>query len=237
MAKLNEEQIKEELQKKQYTLIDASNYKNMNSRITIKCPHGHLIETSMAEFRHPSFVCPSCDSNIDFINPRFVPKKEDKTFRLIGFDQATEKFGVSIWDNNKLVFYSLLTFSGDMIHRLIKIKKFIEEVVIPQWKPDFIVMEDIQYQQNGLTTYKVLAMLLGLIQVQLVEQGVKYEVVSPNVWRKYAGTCGKNRKEEKILSVAKVKEKYGINVSDDIAEAILIGWYGIRLHPAITKAF
>ena len=42
-------------------------------------------------------------------------------------------------------------------------------------------MEDIQYQQNGLTTYKVLAMLLGLIQVQLVEQGVKYEVVSPNV--------------------------------------------------------
>ena len=68
-----------------------------------------------------------------------------------------------------------------MIHRLIKIKKFIEEVVIPQWKPDFIVMEDIQYQQNGLTTYKVLAMLLGLIQVQLVEQGVKYEVVSPNV--------------------------------------------------------
>jgi Holliday junction resolvasome RuvABC endonuclease subunit len=68
-----------------------------------------------------------------------------------------------------------------MIHRLIKIKKFIEEVVIPQWKPDFIVMEDIQYQQNGLTTYKVLAMLLGLIQVQLVEQGIKYEVVSPNV--------------------------------------------------------
>ena len=74
-----------------------------------------------------------------------------------------------------------MTFSGDMIHRLIKIKKFIEEVVIPQWKPDFIVMEDIQYQQNGLTTYKVLAMLLGLIQVQLVEQGIKYEVVSPNV--------------------------------------------------------
>lgn len=74
-----------------------------------------------------------------------------------------------------------MTFSGDMIHRLIKIKKFIEEVVIPQWKPDFIVMEDIQYQQNGLTTYKVLSMLLGLIQVQLVEQGIKYEVVSPNV--------------------------------------------------------
>ena len=33
-----------------------------------------------------------------------------------------------------------------------------------------------------------------------------------------------------MLSVAVVKEKYNINVSDDIAEAILIGQYGSRMH-------
>lgn len=33
-----------------------------------------------------------------------------------------------------------------------------------------------------------------------------------------------------MLSVAVVKEKYGINVSDDVAEAILIGQYGSRTH-------
>jgi hypothetical protein len=38
--------------------------------------------------------------------------------------------------------------------------------------------------------------------------------------------------------VAKVKEKYSINVSDDVAEAILIGMYGVRTHaPKITTAF
>ena len=62
------------------------------------------------------------------------------------------------------------------------------------------------------------------------ENKIPYEVVSPNVWRKYAGTCGKNRKEEKILSVSVVKNKYNINVSDDVAEAILIGQYGSRVH-------
>ena len=53
-------------------------------------------------------------------------------------------------------------------------------------------------------------MLLGVIEVTCAENKIPYEVVSPNVWRKYAGTCGKNRKEEKILSVSVVKNKYNI---------------------------
>ena len=41
-----------------------------------------------------------------------------------------------------------------------------------------------------------------------------------------------------MLSVAKVKEKFSVNVSDDVAEAILIGVYGTRVHaPKITTAF
>ena len=41
-----------------------------------------------------------------------------------------------------------------------------------------------------------------------------------------------------MLSKAKVKEKYNIDVSDDVAEAILIGSYAVKvhLHP-ITTAF
>jgi hypothetical protein len=99
-------------------------------------------------------------------------------------------------------------------------------------------MEDIQYQANGILTFKILAMLLGIIQEVCCENNIEFDVVQPNVWRKYAGTNGKNRREEKILSVAKVKEKFGINVSDDVAEAILIGIYGTRTHaPKITMAF
>jgi hypothetical protein len=40
-----------------------------------------------------------------------------------------------------------------------------------------------------------------------------------------------------MLSVAMVKEKYNIKVSDDVAEAILIGRYGAMMHKRELKGF
>ena len=179
--------------------------------------------------RHPSFECPIC-SNVNFINPREVPKKKDGSYRVVAFDQATEHFGVSVWDDGKLVYYTLYVFRGDMVARLLKIQELIGNIILKEWKPDYVVMEEIQYKDSALMTFKVLSMLLGVIEVECLKEGVPHEVVLPNVWRKYAGTCGKTRKEEKILSVAKVKEKFGISVSDDVAEAILIGSYAVKTH-------
>lgn len=236
MARLTHQQIADEITKTGYELVDDSQYTSMQSRIVIKCPQGHLIETTLADFRRPSFTCPVCDKDIQFINPVAVPLKGD-AYRVIAFDQATEHFGLSVFDNGQLIFYSLYTFSGDLTSRLVKIQKFIEDIVIDKWCPDFIQMEDIQYQ-NGILTYKVLAMLLGVIQTSCGRRNIPFEAVSPNVWRKYAGTNGANRREEKMLSVAMVKEKYGIKVSDDVAEAILIGRYGSMMHkPEIKMAF
>ena len=228
MSRLSTDKIKEELATKHFTLLDDSNYTTLNSPIVIQCEHGHKIQVSINDFRRPSFTCPCCDKSINFINPKSVPLKTG--YRVIAFYQATEHFGLSIWDDEKLVFYSLYTFTGDVISRLTKIKSFINDIVIAAWQPDFIIMEDIQQQYGAVLTYKILAMLLGVIEVTCTENKIPYEVVSPNVWRKYAGTCGKNRKEEKMLSVAVVKNKYNINVSDDVAEAILIGQYGARMH-------
>lgn len=229
MAKLTHDQIVQEVESRGYTLVNDDNYSNMSSRIVVKCEKGHLIETCLADFRRASFTCPVCDKSINFVNPREVPEKQDGVYRLIAFDQATEKFGLSIWDDGKLVFQHLYNFRGDMMGRISKIRSFIQTIVINQWKPDFIVMEDIQYQ-SGLVTFKILAMLLGVVQQVCRENDIEYEVVSPNVWRKYAGTCGKDRRQEKLLSIALVKEKFNITVGDDVAEAILIGSYGVRMH-------
>lgn len=228
MAKLSKEQIQTEVEAKGYKLLNADGYSNMNSIITVQCEKGHAIEVSMADFRRASFECPVCDSDVNFRNPIAVPEKGN--VRVIGFDQATEKFGLSIWDDGKLSFFNLYTFTGTLAQRLVKAKKLVEEIVIKEWKPDYIVMEDIQYQHGAVLTYKVLAMLLGIIEELCTEHGIKYEVVSPNVWRKFAGTCGKTRQEEKKLSVATVKQKYNVNVSDDVAEAILIGNYGAKVY-------
>lgn len=236
MAKLSHEQITDEVKKFGYTLIDDSGYINMQSRIKVQCEKGHIIETCLADLRRPSFTCPACDQNIQFVNPAAIPQKNG-AHRVIAFDQATEKFGLSIFDNGKLVYYNLYVFTGDLNNRLVKIDNFLRETVLKYWEPDFIVMEDIQYQ-NGVLTFKVLAMLLGITQTACAAAKVPFEVVSPNVWRKYAGTNGKNRQEEKMLSVAAVHQKYGVKVSDDVAEAILIGRYGASHHgPEIKMAF
>ena len=130
MAKLTHQQIASEIFSRGYKLIDDSNYINMNSRIVIKCPQGHLIETCLADFRRASFTCPVCDKDIEFINPSAVPQK--KGYRIIAFDQATEKFGLSIFEDGKLLFYGLYTFNGDVVHRLTKIRKFVQDIVIKE---------------------------------------------------------------------------------------------------------
>lgn len=53
--------------------------------------------------------------------------------------------------------------------------------MIKEWQPDYIVCEDIQYQYGAVLTYKVLAMLLGIIEELCTEHGIAHEVVSPNV--------------------------------------------------------
>ena len=42
-------------------------------------------------------------------------------------------------------------------------------------------MEDIQYQANGILTFKVLAMLLGVLQELCSENNIEFEAVAPNV--------------------------------------------------------
>ena len=236
MGKLNTEQIAAELAVKGVKLVDASGYTNMNSDIKVCCAKGHVFTTNIASVRKPSFCCPMCE-HVDFVNPQDIPEKGN-SFRIIAFDQATEKFGFSIFDDGKLTYYRLYLFSGALSNRLVQIAHFVKDFVIQRCKPDFIIMEDIQYQNNGLMTFKVLAELLGIIDVLCTDSHIEHQTVSPNVWRKYSGTNGKNRREEKMLSVGKVQEQYNIKVSDDIAESILIGNYAVKvLKPQIKKAF
>ena len=233
MAKISHENLIKEINAKGFILINDADYKNMQSPITIQCLKGHTIDTNLETFRKASFVCPICDGATDFHKPLNVPAKEG--FRIVAFDQATEKMGISIYDGGKLVYCDLITFSGDVTTRLCKIRSFIEDTVIARWEPDFMVFEDIQYQQN-IMTFKILAMLLGVCETCARKAGIDYEVVLPKVWRSGIGYSGKNRAEEKRLAIETVQKMFRINVSEDVAEAILIGKYATRQHKS-TKAF
>lgn len=227
MAKLSREQIQNEVESKGFKLIDDSKYVNLDSIITIQCSKGHLTDTNLKSLRHPSFECPFCASQeFKMEKPHGVPEKEG--YRIIAFDQATEKVGMSIYDNGKLVYFDMFRFTDQiLIYRLTKILRLLEEVVIPIWKPDLLVFEDIQQQGPNVLTFKILSMLLGICEVTAAKYNIEALTVSANVWRSGVGVtgAGTERSKQKNLAVSKVKELTGFVVGDDTAEAILIGKY------------
>ena len=134
MARLSLEQLKSELYDKKLLLDnDSPDYKNISSTIYVRCEKGHKIETNLKTIRAENFRCPVCDgiSSKGFKKTAsdVIPIK--RGYRVVGIDNATQKFGVSIFESGNLVYYNVLTFSGDLIDRLNGIWDMINNVIIP----------------------------------------------------------------------------------------------------------
>ncbi len=59
--------------------------------------------------------------------------REKTGFRIIAIDQASQKIGISVYDDGKLVYYHLAEVTGVLGVRLAKIYRFMKEVVISEW--------------------------------------------------------------------------------------------------------
>ena len=227
MAKLNKQEIEGILESKKLICLDISAYQNLDSLLSLKCVNGHKIDATMRTIRNSHFKCPECDGQSSVSNKAnnvIVPSKFG--YRVVALDNATENVGVSIFDDDKLVFYHLYKYEGSTLTRMVKNRQFLEDVIIKEWQPDLIVVEDIQYQ-NNILTFKTLAMLLGSSLVSCASKQIKTETVMSKVWRAHFMLNGKGRIEEKKQAIDKVKLMYGIAVNDDVAEAILLGKYAV----------
>ena len=84
----------------------------------------------------------------------------------------------------------------------------------------FVFIEGVQVQRNP-RVYEVLAKLAGSLEVMLYESGYLVNVVKASEWRKRVGIKGRKRADVKKEAIEMVKELYGLDVSEDEAEAIL----------------
>lgn len=68
-------------------------------------------------------------------------------------------------------------------------------------------------------------MLLGAVYGKCVADGITFDSLRPTEWRKLADPGKKPHKREELKKwgIDKVNELYGIDVNDDVADAILIG--------------
>jgi Holliday junction resolvasome RuvABC endonuclease subunit len=167
--------------------------------------------------------------------------------KVLAFDQATET-GWAVVEDGKLIDYGRITFKGtkytgdnkrynyDIMHwsrRCAQIKNFILNK-IEEIRPDLVVIEGIQ-NNNNHDTHTKLAALLGVISAACYEKEINYVVYRIPNWKKDAGipthqedASGKKRKVNRAFEKAYAQrlsnELFGVQVTQDEADAIMMAY-------------
>ena len=148
----------------------------------------------------------------------------DAPLKLIAFDQSTTRSGFCIMEMG----------SGDIIESGVIIPNKNDETIdriiytikrclnlVRTNEVAFVFIEGVQVQRNP-RVYEVLAKLAGSLEIMLYESGYFVNVVKASEWRKRVGIKGRKRADVKKEAIEMVKELYGLEVSEDECEAILM---------------
>lgn len=145
---------------------------------------------------------------------------------LIALDESTTCTGYAVFDDGKLIKHGLFALkSKDVLERVSYIMEEIEKL-IKTYKPDNMVIEDVQITMNAATAKSLLG-LQFMIEVYAHRNNISCETYRTTKWRKILGLSNSrslDRKAKKQETINYVKDKYGIDVlKDDESDAIAIG--------------
>lgn len=151
---------------------------------------------------------------------------------ILSLDLSTKSSGWAVFEKGELKSYGCITSaSTDLIKRIYIMRDEIKNILSKEEISKIIVEEVRPEGGHGVgnqKTHKALMWLQAAIAFMVYDFNKKIEIeyIYPSSWR---ATCGiKNgrgvvRSTLKEADIAFVKDKYGINVNDDIADAICIG--------------
>lgn len=153
---------------------------------------------------------------------------------LLAIDGSTKNTGWAIYKDDELVDYGCISASStDVIKRIQKMILGISEI-LAKYPIDTIFMEEVRPEGTGYGvgnqhTQKVLMWLQAAFVFLFHEECPKAEIeyVYPSEWRKICGIKngrGVKRNSAKAADIEFVKDKFGIEVNDDAADAIGIGY-------------
>lgn len=226
MAKITIEQIQMGLLPDNWKIL-STEYKNLDSELIFECSNGHKVRSTWKQIRKKR-ECPICEQEKQKLPSLSVIQERNKGRRLLALDQATHLTGWAIFYNGQLSKCGVYKATGNTeIQRDNQLKNWLLEM-IEQWKINIVAIEDTQpNEKHGINTTLTLARLQGILMSTLEENNIEYIVCNINKWRAHSGVKGKNRKEQKASMQAIVKKQYGIDVTDDCADAIGIGRYAV----------
>ena len=153
---------------------------------------------------------------------------------ILSLDLSTKSTGYALWENNKLIDYGLITASStDLIKRIKKITEELSNILkakLANYSIEKVIVEEVR-PENGLQniqTHRALMWLQGSIAIMIHDEyNLSLEYIYPNEWRSKCGIktgAGVKREALKKKDIDFVKNNFNIDVNDDIADAIGIGY-------------
>ena len=139
----------------------------------------------------------------------------------LGLDMSSSNTGYCIRKDEQIIEYGDINykhkdFKVRCVNIVFQIKKLCHD-----YNVEFMVFEDIQDGKHSHAT-KVLSFLQGCLVYMAEYEKISYCPITINCWRKNVGIKSKKREEQKLEAINKVKSEYGLTVSEDCAEAILL---------------
>lgn len=146
--------------------------------------------------------------------------------KLITIDSSTNKTGIGYYIDGKFYNHELLDFSNDknMDSRLKDMSVSLIHI-LNEFNPTILYIEDTVVLRNA-QTQRFLTRLQGVIYGWCILHDCEFNTIRPTQWRKRLGfRQGKNVKRDQLKEQAinYVKEKYELEVNDDVADALCIG--------------
>lgn len=149
---------------------------------------------------------------------------------ILAIDASSKSSGWSVFENEKLIDYGCITASStDLIKR---IQKMIEgfDNILEKYKINKILLEEVRPDtgfNSNTNVWKALTWLQAAIAFLVHEKYSKTEIeyIYPSSWRSKIGIrTGRGVKREtlKEADIRYVKERFNIDVNDDIADSICI---------------
>lgn len=149
-----------------------------------------------------------------------------KKIKLLTIDSSTNKSGFGYYENGEFKDYGLLDFSCDKnINSRYKSMSLALWNILEKYKPDIVYIEEMVVVKNA-HTQRFLTRLQGAVCMWCSLNDCEFNTIRPTEWRKQLNFAqGKNVKRDQLKqqSIQYVNNKYGLDVNDDIADALCIG--------------
>ena len=150
--------------------------------------------------------------------------------KLLALDLSTKSSGQAIYENKELKEYGCITATSTNLYK--RIDKMVQEIknIIAANEINKVAIEDVvpdDVRNNG-TVFRALMHLQGCVCKMLnLDFNLTPEYLVASHWRKMCGIktgAGVMRESLKPKDIAFVKNQFGLDVNDDIADAICIGF-------------